>query len=381
MSEPAAVVDRRTFLTQCRAAAEKRLSEQLEPLLAALPTQLEEISRQSRDREERDQYVKAQSRLYNDRAAFFEGFRTEFGVSFEGYAQALLGTGLSMAGPDRGEIAAMKTNVLENEVAVGKLAVRLKEHARTELAQLSARVATLCRQAAVDDGDNPLGPLPIARAVYAGFTALKIEGRPMRALRPELEKKLAEPVRELYQALNSAFDSHGIAPAAPRPAAAPASAPAAASAVPGGASPSASTTAPMPFAAAARASPSPAGQAAAAQAVESELAGTSLPPILDLFLRQAWVGLLARAHAAQGAGGAPWREAVTTLQEIIWSLKPKADPAERARLIGLLPTLLKKITAGMEAVALEPEGRKLVLDDLMAHHREILRPRAKPSGG
>ena len=359
MSDAAPVLDRKAILHQCRAAVEKRLSQQLEPLLDALPKQLDEIGRQSRDREERDQYLTAQSRLVNDRAAFFEGFRKEFGECFEAYAQALQGTARPISAPNRDQLAMMKTNVLENEVAAGKLAVRLKEHAAAELAELSARLAALFNRGALGDGDNPLGPIPIARAVCAGFTALNIESRPMRTIRAEIEKKLGEPVRELYQAVNATFASLVRAPAAQGSAAVPASAPAAAA--PGGAAPAAA-------------------EAAAMQAVESALAGTSLPPIIDRFLRQAWVRLLARAHAVQGPEGAPWREAVATMQELVWSLKPKADPAERARLAGLLPILIKKVTAGMEAVALNSAGRKAVLDELTARHREILQPPGKSGG-
>ncbi len=67
-----------------------------------------------------------------------------------------------------------------------------------------------------------------------------------------------------------------------------------------------------------------------------------------------------------------------TTQELVWSLKPKPDPAERAKLMGALPALLKKVGAGMEA-ELDADGRKLVFDALMAHHREILQPTAKPA--
>ena len=62
----------------------------------------------------------------------------------------------------------MKTNVLENEVAVGKLAARFKEHANAELTELSARVASMFKRHAIGDGDNPLGPLPMARGVMPG---------------------------------------------------------------------------------------------------------------------------------------------------------------------------------------------------------------------
>jgi hypothetical protein len=98
--------------------------------------------------------------------------------------------------------------------------------------------------------------------------------------------------------------------------------------------------------------------------------------MLDLFFSQTWVRVVARAHAA---GGAAWQQVAGTTQELVWSLKPKPDPAERAKLMGALPALLKKVGAGMEA-ELDADGRELGLDALMAHHREILQPAAKPGG-
>ncbi len=342
-----------SFLSQCRGAVERELCKQLEPLLEALAGQLDQLGRQSRDRDERDQCAQASARLNGDREAFLAAFRKEYGDSFEAYAKALQGAAPPVSSPGRDQLAMMKTNVLENEVAVGKLAVRFKEHANAELTELSARVAAMFRRDALGDGDNPLGPLPIARGVYAGFSALKIEGRAMKAIRGELEKRLPEPVREMYRNANRALAGLGIAPAAGQREAP------VASAAPG-----------------ARASdePSAAALAAAEKAIAAVVADTTLPPMLDLFFSQTWVRVVARAHAA---GGATWQQVATTTQELAWSLKPKPDPAERAKLVGVLPGLLKKLAVAMEA-ELDADGRKLVFDALMAHHREILQPAANP---
>jgi hypothetical protein len=81
--------------------------------------------------------------------------------------------------------------------------------------------------------------------------------------------------------------------------------------------------------------------------------------------------VLARAHAA-GGEGAQWQEAVGTLRDLVWSVRPKLEAGERARLVALLPPLLKKINLGMDLAMLDPDSRKGVLDVLMAHHRELL---------
>ena len=362
MPDAKPAVDRRALLTQCRAAVEKRLCQQLEALLGALAPKLEELHRDAKEREERDQYANALSRIHNGRAAFIDRFRKEFGERFDAAVHALEGSFDPFGGePSRDELAAMRTNVLESEVAIGKLAALVKQQAQAELADLSARFATLFRRSQVDDGDNPLGPLTIARGVYAGVGTLELQGRGTRAIRAELEQHFVAPIAELYKGVNGAFASNGVVPAksatpaaraAPPP---PASAPAPAQAPP----------------------PPPAAVAAAERALASALDGTSLPMILDLFLRQTWAGLLARAHAAGGYDGAAWGETAKTMQELVWSLKPVTAPAERARLVALLPGLLKRVSSGMEAAGMDPEGREAVLDELMTRHREILHPGAK----
>jgi hypothetical protein len=103
-----------------------------------------------------------------------------------------------------------------------------------------------------------------------------------------------------------------------------------------------------------------------------------VPPPVAKFLQETWVQVLARAHA-HGTDSAPWRDAVNVMNELIASVKPGIDAAERTRLKGMLPGLLKSLQAGMEAVALDPETRKEVLDMLMVHHREILLGGARPA--
>ncbi len=360
----AASLDRGSVLIQCRAAAEKHLSGELLKFLDVLAPKLSDSGQQSRDREERDQYLVAAQRLHHERGPFLPAFQKEFAARFEERVRALQGTGPMARDLGRDELQALKTNVLENEAAIGRLGSRLKEHAGAELGELSARFATLFRRPAINDSDNPLGPLTIARAVFAGFAAVKIEGRVLRAVRQELEQRLAQPVLDVYRAVNKALGGLGVAAAVSRSAPAVGSAPA---------SPATASRPAAPAAAGgAGASASQDAETAAARAVESELAGATLPPAVEIFVRQSWHRLLARAHATGGAESPPWQEAIGTLRELVWSLRPRLEAGERARLVTLLPPLLKKITLGMDAVMLDPEGRKAVLDALMAHHRELL---------
>jgi hypothetical protein len=110
----AATRDRGSVLIQCRAATEKHLSGELQKLLDALARKLSDLGQQSRDREERDQYLQAAQRLHHDREPFLPAFRKELAARFEERVRALLGTGSVARDLGRDELQALKTNVLEN---------------------------------------------------------------------------------------------------------------------------------------------------------------------------------------------------------------------------------------------------------------------------
>ena len=120
--------------------------------------------------------------------AFLDRFRREFAERFGAAVHALEGSIDPFAGePSRDELAAMRTNVLESEVAIGKLAALVKQHAPAELAELSARFATLFRRSVVDDGDNPIGPLAIAlKRVTSGIEAAGLDPEGREAVLEEL---------------------------------------------------------------------------------------------------------------------------------------------------------------------------------------------------
>lgn len=357
MSNATPAYDGGAIVNQCREAVRTRLSAQLPPLLGSIADRLLKESQATRDREERDQYADAANRLRGRQAAFVEAFQTELVARIDASTQALQ-SGRGGSGDDE-DLSTLKTNLLENQVAVNKLAVLLKQGAGAELSPFTGRIASVFGRWMLDDGDNPVGPMAIAFAVYAGVDALELKSRAARAIRPDLEKQLVAPVCELYRVMNGALERAGIAPVDPGGAPAQVAADAGAADGAGGSQ------------------PSPAAQAAAAQTVSAMLGVAAVPPPVATFLTEIWTQVLARTHA-QGTNSAAWRDAVDVMNELIASVKAGIDPAERARLKGVLPGLLKKLQAGMDAVALDADKRKAVLDMLMVHHREILLGGARP---
>jgi hypothetical protein len=349
VSSAAATYDGTAILGQCREAVRTRLGAQFPSLLTALAEKLQKDAQGNR--EEREQLADAGRRLRDGHVAFAEVFQKELIDRIDSSTRALQ-SGRVRNGEDE-DLSTLKTNLLENQVAVSKLAVHLKRAAGAELAQFSGRVAAVFGRAMLDDGDNPIGPMAIAYAAYAGVDALNLNSHAARALRPDLEKRLVAPVIDLYKVMNGALERAGIAPATARGASAQG---------PGGVSAANAQPGVEPPAAA---------QAAAAQAVAAMLGVARVPALVAAFLQDTWSQVLAKAYG-HGTDSAPWRGAIDTMNGLIASVKPGIDPAERARLKSVLPGLLKQIQAGMDAVALDAGTRKAVLDMLMVHHREIL---------
>jgi hypothetical protein len=116
----------------------------------------------------------------------------------------------------------------------------------------------------------------------------------------------------------------------------------------------------------------PAAEVAAARAVASALVGVQLPASIDAFLRGDMRDLLARTYSRHGSVSPAWQQAVQTLIDLVWSLKPK-DAPERAKLAAMLPALLPRVSATLGAMDVDPVRRKQLLETLASQHRQLLR--------
>ena len=80
------------------------------------------------------------------------------------------------------------------------------------------------------------------------------------------------------------------------------------------------------------------------------------------FVATHWKNLLFICCARNGKDSEEWKQAVQTMDELIWSVKPKTTPAERQRLVAIQPRLLEKLRTGMERLSIQPTER----DDFIA---------------
>jgi hypothetical protein len=115
-----------------------------------------------------------------------------------------------------------------------------------------------------------------------------------------------------------------------------------------------------------------AAKTAAEEAVKARVQAHSLPgPVLE-FLIQEWLRYLLMHHVKGGTAGAEWKDAVETMDQLIWSVEPMKTADEKRKLAAAVPGLVRKLVAGMNAVGTEPPAREQFMSELMQRHTVAL---------
>jgi len=93
-----------------------------------------------------------------------------------------------------------------------------------------------------------------------------------------------------------------------------------------------------------------------------------VPAAVRTMLLQHWVRALARIYLAEGEGSPAWNRHLLTLEELLWSVEPKADSDDRKRLVTSLPELLKNLQGGLLRAELQAPEREAFLGELVDCH-------------
>ena len=117
-----------------------------------------------------------------------------------------------------------------------------------------------------------------------------------------------------------------------------------------------------------------------ADQIAQHLIGEKIPPAVDAFINDTWRDLLIRIYINYGEKSEPWQRALRTLSDLIWSVQPKVVPAERQRLMNLLPDLLRRLPEGMAQIG-RSEAWDPFLQDLMQLHMRAIKPNAQQPKG
>ena len=120
-------------------------------------------------------------------------------------------------------------------------------------------------------------------------------------------------------------------------------------------------------------------KAEAEQAVKARVQTHKMPGVVLEFLVEHWLRVLLLAHVKSGTGGAQWKAALEAMDELVWSVGEIRSLEERQKLAKLVPGLVRRVTAGLQALAASDDVRTRFFGELMKIHTESLEAKAKPT--
>jgi hypothetical protein len=103
--------------------------------------------------------------------------------------------------------------------------------------------------------------------------------------------------------------------------------------------------------------------------VERRLASRlGVPPVVRGMLEDVWCAALADAWPVGGENAGPWRYLVQGMDDLLWSVEPKAAPDDRKRLVAMLPGLLRTLQDGFTRAKRPEADRNAFLASLVDCH-------------
>jgi uncharacterized protein DUF1631 len=108
--------------------------------------------------------------------------------------------------------------------------------------------------------------------------------------------------------------------------------------------------------------------------VERRIESYPIPNFLAQFLRTKWQSALEHSYQQDGEDSEVWSAGVTTLEDLVWSVQPKKTPEDRKHLVALLPSLLKRLSAGMQTQSWPQEERESFMANLVEAHAAAVKP-------
>jgi len=104
------------------------------------------------------------------------------------------------------------------------------------------------------------------------------------------------------------------------------------------------------------------------EALGERLRGREVREFVRQFLFDYWRQLLIVTWVEEGAGSATWTGQLSAVDELLWSIEPKATPEDRRALSARLPALIKDIKRGMVALEMAPADCSRFLSMLASVH-------------
>ena len=93
-----------------------------------------------------------------------------------------------------------------------------------------------------------------------------------------------------------------------------------------------------------------------------------VPPAVRTMLEQHWSRALADVHATEGEGSATWQGFMLTMDDLLWSVEPKASADDRKRLVTMLPGMLRHLHDGLHRAKTPDADREAFFGSLVDSH-------------
>jgi hypothetical protein len=102
------------------------------------------------------------------------------------------------------------------------------------------------------------------------------------------------------------------------------------------------------------------------------------PPVVRVILDEGWLEAMVQAHTEAGEHGRKWLAGEQVLNELLWSVQPKRDAAERRELLRRIPELLRDLRTCLGSVIDDQQLLARWLKELQTVHIAALR--GQPGG-
>jgi hypothetical protein len=98
-----------------------------------------------------------------------------------------------------------------------------------------------------------------------------------------------------------------------------------------------------------------------------------IPPPVSRLLEEGWQDVLLLAYLREGEESTTWQDACDVVEQLIWSVQPKAEQAERQKLLKSIPELLKRVRDGLVNISFDQHRSAVLFKELQACHIAALR--------
>ena len=98
-----------------------------------------------------------------------------------------------------------------------------------------------------------------------------------------------------------------------------------------------------------------------------------VPGFVEVFLEEQWINILVLAHSVKESKPQALENTLKTMDDLIWSVKPKTNAEECKELVSKLPAMLSSLSAWLNTIKWEDPSRLLFFSKLAERHAAIAR--------